>query len=63
MSDLDGARGLFLTRPVPKGSAQCPKCGRFTRIVRMVSDASPLSAEEGGYAVVDCALHGRGISC
>jgi hypothetical protein len=62
MSEPGGARGLFLARPDPKGSAQCPKCGRFSRIVQMVNDASPLSAENGGYAVVDCYLHGEGIS-
>lgn len=46
----------------PLGSAQCPTCGRFSRIVRVVNDASPMSAELGSYAVVHCARDGDGIA-
>jgi hypothetical protein len=51
---------LFGPPPKPRGSAQCPRCGRWSRIVRIGHDGAPLSAETGTYAVVDCAQHGRG---
>jgi hypothetical protein len=50
------------TPAAPRGAAQCPTCGRFCKIIRVVSDASPLSAEEGYYVVVHCPRHGKGVS-
>jgi len=42
--------------PRSLGSAQCPRCGRFSRIVRR----EQLSIEGERYVLVDCAVHGRG---
>lgn len=53
MMDLD----LF-PAPEPRGAAQCPTCGRFSRIV---DGSHPLGIPEDAYAIVQCAQHGRGV--
>lgn len=47
----------------PRGSAQCPTCGRFAPIVGVGADGAPMSAEEGTYyVIVKCPTHGELIS-
>jgi hypothetical protein len=43
----------------PRGSAQCPSCGRFSPIV---DGSRPLGIPEDAYAVVECKQHGRGVA-
>lgn len=48
-----------LASPKPRGSAQCPDCGRFCKIV---GGSTPLAVPEDAYALIECPTHGRRVS-
>ena len=62
MTDNDWFFDLFGDEPKKMTSAQCPKCGKFCKVIRSGNDGAPLSAEDGIYVVVDCPVHGKGYS-